>query len=402
MGRGCGKASNKAPLSSQAGLKSITSFFSPKSKPAAQPETTPTRVSETLSKESMINNDDAHTVTTPLPSKPETALSETSSSNLKTRSKLRSPRDKNSDVERKDDCEDPDHWGKIARKINTDEEAGCMSDPPIQPAVGALVEILFDGGKWYRGQLTSQDKSGSWHVKFSDGDETDVTFPDPEVRLISATETPRPKRAAVSTRKRLAPDSSEDEMSDKPVESPPTAKASSPKKARRSRVRPAVSASESDADEEYRMEEGTSSESDDDDAEAERSESDVSDSPPRRGGKTARKSKSASRPRKDAADVGKAIGAASTPKAAPSVSGKLAPTPGSRAAGSTAASAPAPRSVDRHIVSEQKKEKVAKFEVKNQERCAARFRSPPSTAEAVSRSYFALSAPAVIVIGQLP
>ena len=354
---------SSAALSSQSGIKSITSFFSPKAKPAFEVETTP----KMSPPECLQKSREART---PLQSKSHTVLDDAGSSSLKTRSKPRSPLGKCSQ-ECKDDSGLDDEWGPVARKIVTDEAAIQFSEPALIPLIGGIVEVLFDGGKWYRGKLVSQNNSGSWHVEFDDGDETDISFPDPEVRLIPSSDKQRPQRVAASRRKRLAPETSDDDNDDTKAHTPSAAEDARGKRARRSRVRPAESASASE-EEEYNMEEVTSSESDEelDDIEGE-SDSNMSDGPRRRGGKETRKRNSAPRPRKGAREARQPDTTATLPQ---DQDGKAAYS-GNRAAEPARASTSGSRCLDRHIVSEQKKEKAAKFEAKNHERCEKLFDS---------------------------
>ena len=57
-------------------------------------------------------------------------------------------------------------------------------------AVGTRVECLFkdtedpsEVGAWYAGTVKSQNESGSWKIKFDDGDEGDFQANDPDLRL---------------------------------------------------------------------------------------------------------------------------------------------------------------------------------------------------------------------------
>ena len=360
----------------QPAFKPITSFFSPKSKPAVEPDTKSSKETSSWSE-----------AKTPSPNRNLSGL--TDSSTVKTRTKFVAPpltepeiglgSVKTSDNRARDSANDDDDdngLGSVARKIDTDHLVSEKVGPDLLPTVGAIVEVLFDDGKWYRGHLTAQNKSGSWHVEFSeDGDETDITFPDPEVRIISSKDEQRPRRASAARgRKRLVPESSDDESRENASHSDgkSTYKAAKAiKKVRHSRVHRTKSTSDSDdKDSEYRMEEdpSASEESMDEEVSAgdDVSDGEVFDKPRRRVGRT-------SRTNKHAAKTAKTGYADKTPGGHSSV---VPQGPNRSAASGGAAAVPiisttaGARSANCHIVSEHKKEKAAKFEAKNQERWA--------------------------------
>ena len=80
------------------------------------------------------------------------------------------------------------------------------------PYVGARIEVLFDvDGKqdWYGGKITSKEKqAGRWLVRFDDGDEETIVWPDPkgEVRIVSAKKKRRAEKECKTDTKECKPD----------------------------------------------------------------------------------------------------------------------------------------------------------------------------------------------------
>ena len=78
----------------------------------------------------------------------------------------------------------------------------------VKAAIGSEVEVLFEDGKWYPGQIKSRDTDGRYKVEFDDGDKCDFAEGDPDVRLASGSpqaqclESLKPQRARLGKRHR--------------------------------------------------------------------------------------------------------------------------------------------------------------------------------------------------------
>jgi hypothetical protein len=94
------------------------------------------------------------------------------------------------------------------RPRTSDTIGESLATLTVKAAIGSEVEVLFEDGKWYPGQIKSRDNDGRYKVEFDDGDKCDFAEGDPDVRLVSGSpqaqclESLKPQRARVGKRHR--------------------------------------------------------------------------------------------------------------------------------------------------------------------------------------------------------
>eukprot|EP00961_Rhodomonas_salina_P170713 2301793-Rhodomonas_salina.2 len=375
---------SKKGIAPPAGVRSITSFFTKK------PESPAADVSgkdiKSPQKDAVVKK----VLQTPPKDTKSASSPATSSSGAKTTSKLHTgSKDKPSSVPvelpKKMDLDDsPPAKSKSEAKptaspakspVETVTISSSESPPDtVKLQEGSRVEVLFDKKKWYQGTVGAFDKKkNTWRVTYDDGEEDEISFPDPEVRVLGKDSSPpkqdtedepsngRKRRAATAVKKYILDDSDDSDKEEESSPSKPTEDASEKTESsgpQRKRVRRVVQESDDEESEEEfdgaAAEESSESEPEEDDAESASSDEEAS----------TKKSKAGSK-RKAAAPSAK------SQKSAPAK--RLAAAPSPAPAAPKAAAAPARpvvarSSFDRNTVSEQKKTKQANFEAKNQQR----------------------------------